>query len=35
MSRLDAVQYISHGIAKVKNNENNIFINEEMVSDGK
>ena len=29
MSRLDAVQYISHGIAKVKNNQENSFSNEE------
>ena len=33
MSRLDAVQYISHGIAKVKNNENNEFINEETINE--
>ena len=34
MSRLDAVQYISHGIAKVKNNENHEFINEETTNEG-
>ena len=34
MSRLDAVQYISHGIAKVKNNENHEFINEETINEG-
>ena len=33
MSRLDAVQYISHGIAKVKDNENNEFINEETINE--
>ena len=36
MSRLDAVQYLSHGIAKVdnnENNENNNFINEENISE--
>ena len=30
MSRLDAVQYISHGIAKVKENQNSEFINENI-----
>ena len=34
MSRLDAVQYISHGIAKVKNNEKIMnFINEETINE--
>jgi len=33
MSRLDAVQYISHGIAKVKNSKNNEFINEETINE--
>ena len=33
LSRLDAVQYISHGITKDDNNENNNFINEENTSE--
>ena len=33
MSRLDAVQYISHGVAKVKNNENNEYINQEDINE--
>ena len=32
MTRLDAVQYISHGIAKVKDYENNEFINDEDIN---
>ena len=33
MSRLDVVQYISHGISKVKNAQDNDFINEETLNE--